>query len=233
MGKFEQARGGTIFLDEIGEMPLHLQPKLLRVLEQREITRIGAPRPVPVNVRIIAATNRDLEKMVAEGLFRQDFFSRLNVLPIHVPPLRERGRDVFLLARYFLERYCSELGKTILTVRDDFLQAVAARRWPGNVRELQNVMKYVANVADSPCTITASILPGRGREAEAATITTLHLPTIEKQIIRRALAPYGGAKASRQEKELVAAQLGMGIATLYRKIREQQGTTPPDGNAEA
>jgi transcriptional regulator with PAS, ATPase and Fis domain len=233
MGKFEQARGGTIFLDEIGEMPLHLQPKLLRVLEQREITRIGAPRPVPVNVRIIAATNRDLEKMVAEGLFRQDFFYRLNVLPIHVPPLRERGRDVFLLARYFLERYCSELGKTILTVRDDFLQAVAARRWPGNVRELQNVMKYVANVADSPCTITASILPGRGREAEAATITTLHLPTIEKQIIRRALAPYGGAKASRQEKELVAAQLGMGIATLYRKIREQQGGTPPDGNAEA
>lgn len=221
-GKFEQAQDGTIFLDEIGELPLHLQPKLLRALEQREITRIGAPRPVPVNVRIIAATNRNLEKMVAEGLFRQDLFYRLNVLPIHVPPLRERGRDVFLLARYFLERYCSELGKTLLTVRDDFLQAVGARRWPGNVRELQNIMKYVANVADSPCTITASMLPKRGREAEAATITTLHLPTIERQIIRRALAPYGGLKASRQEKELVAAQLGIGIATLYRKIKEQQ-----------
>lgn len=221
MGKFEQAQGGTLFLDEIGEFPLNLQPKLLRVLEQREVTRIGAVAPVPVNVRIIAATNRDLEKMVAEGMFRQDLFYRLNVLPIPVPPLRERDRDVFLLARYFLERYCSELGKTILTVREEFWRTVMARRWPGNVRELQNAMKYVANVADSPCTVTPAMLPRRP-ESEAATITTLHLPSIEKQIIRQALAPYGGIKASRQDKEAVAEQLGIGIATLYRKIKELQ-----------
>lgn len=223
MGKFEQAQGGSLFLDEIGEFPLNLQPKLLRVLEQREVTRIGAIAPVSVNVRIIAATNRDLEKMVAEGMFRQDLFYRLNVLPIPVPPLRERGRDVFLLARYFLERYCSELGKTILTVREEFWRAVMARRWPGNVRELQNAMKYVANVADSPCTVTSAMLPRRPN-SEAAAINTLHLPSIEKQIIRRALAPYGGFKASRQDKEVVAEQLGIGIATLYRKIKElQQG----------
>lgn len=219
MGKFEQAQGGTIFLDEIGDFPLKLQPKLLRVLEQKEVTRIGGIVPVSVNVRIIAATNRNLEKMVAEGMFRQDLFYRLNVLPIPVPSLRERGRDVFLLARYFLERYCSELGKTILTVREEFWRTIMARRWPGNVRELQNAMKYVANIADSPCTVTAGMLP-KQPQAEAATITTLHLPTIERQVIRQALAPYGGFKASRQDKEAVAEQLGIGIATLYRKIKE-------------
>lgn len=232
MGKFEQAQGGTLFLDEIGEFPLNLQPKLLRVLEQREVTRIGGASPVPVSVRIIAATNRDLEKMVTDGMFRQDLFYRLNVLPIQVPSLRERGRDVFLLARHFLERSCSELGKTILTVREEFWQAVMARRWPGNVRELQNAMKYVANVADSPCAVTAAMLPRRPA-SEAATITTFHLPTIEKEIIRRALAPYGGLRASRQEKELVAGELGIGIATLYRKIKELQQDDPARGREPA
>jgi Transcriptional regulator containing PAS, AAA-type ATPase, and DNA-binding domains len=233
MGKFEQAQGGTLFLDEVGEFPLHLQPKLLRVLEQREVTRIGGLTPVPVNVRVIASTNRDLEKMVAEGMFRHDLFYRLNVLPINVPSLRERGRDVFLLARYFLERYCAELGKNILTVRDDFWQVLAGRRWPGNVRELQNVMKYVANIADSPCTVSTAMLPKRGADAETATITTLHLPTVERQVIRHALAPYGGLKASRQEKEMVAAQLGIGIATLYRKIKEQDDPCPRQRAASA
>ena len=221
MGKFEQAQGGTIFLDEIGDFPLHLQPKLLRVLEQRNVTKVGSLTATLVDVRIIAATNRNLEEMLANGLFREDLYYRLNVLPIYVPSLRERGRDIFLLARHFLERHCAELGKIILTVRDDFWQAVAARRWPGNVRELQNVMKYVANVADSPCVVTAAMLPQRGQNAKIAT-GTLHLPTIEKQVIRRALAPYGGLKATRQEKEMVAAQLGIGIATLYRKIKEEQ-----------
>jgi len=221
MGKFEQAHGGTLFLDEIGEFPLHLQAKLLRVLEQREVLRIGAPSPTRVDLRIIAATNRDLEKMVAEGMFRSDLFYRLNVLPIAVPPLRDRGKDVFLLARYFLERSFERLGKSLLAVRDCFWKAIGDYHWPGNIRELQNVMEYIANVADSPCAVRGAMLPRKVTSGDETIITsTMHLPTIEKRIIRKALAPYGGAGATRQEKEFVAGQLGIGIATLYRKLKE-------------
>jgi transcriptional regulator with PAS, ATPase and Fis domain len=219
MGRFEQAHGGTLFLDEIGDIALHLQPKLLRVLEQREVTRVGAQHSTPVDIRIIAATNRNLEKMVAEGMFREDLFYRLNVLPIMVPPLRERGRDALLLARHFLERSFRRLDKSILAVRDGFWEAVGAYHWPGNVRELQNVMEYIANMARSPCVVTAALLPAKVTKPEETIISsTLHLPTIERHIIEKALAPYGGKKAGRAEKELVAARLGIGIATLYRKL---------------
>ncbi|MGE4298047.1 MAG: sigma 54-interacting transcriptional regulator [Desulfovibrionaceae bacterium] len=221
MGKFEQAQGGTLFLDEIGEFPLHLQPKLLRALEQREVMRIGSHASTPLNIRVIAATNRNLEKMVAEGMFRDDLFYRLNVLPIHVPPLRERGKDVFMLARYFLERCFDRLNKSVLTVRDGFWRAIAAYHWPGNVRELQNVMEYIANVADSPCVITSALLPRKVTSKEdTVASSTLHLATIEKLIIQKALAPYGGAGAARADKAFVADTLGIGIATLYRKIKE-------------
>ncbi|MBG0774895.1 MAG: sigma 54-interacting transcriptional regulator [Desulfovibrionaceae bacterium] len=221
MGKFEQAQGGTLFLDEIGDFPLHLQPKLLRALEQREVTRIGAGAATPVDIRVIAATNRDLERMVQEGMFREDLFYRLNVLPILVPPLRARGRDVFLLARHFLERSFDRLNKSILTVRDGFWRAIEAYHWPGNVRELQNVMEYIANVADSPCVISSALLPRKVIAREGMlTSGTLHLATIEKFVISRALSPYGGAGASRADKERAAATLGIGIATLYRKIKQ-------------
>jgi transcriptional regulator with PAS, ATPase and Fis domain len=226
MGRFEQAHGGTLFLDEIGDMALHLQPKLLRVLEQREVTRVGTHQSTPVDIRIIAATNRNLEKMVAEGMFREDLFYRLNVLPITVPPLRDRGRDALLLARHFLERSFQRLDKSILAVRDSFWDAVGAYHWPGNVRELQNVMEYIANLAKSPCVVTASLLPAKVTRREETVITsTLHLPTIEKRIIEKALAPYGGRKAGRAEKERAAASLGIGIATLYRKL-EKYGDKP-------
>ena len=226
MGRFEQAHGGTLFLDEIGDLALHLQPKLLRVLEQREVTRVGAQHPTPVDIRIIAATNRNLEKMVAEGMFRGDLFYRLSVLPIAVPPLRERGRDALLLARHFLERCFERLDKSILAVRDCFWRAVGGYHWPGNVRELQNVMEYVANVAVSPCVITEAMLPTKVTRPEATIISsTLHLPTIERRIIEKALAPYGGHRAGREEKEMAAERLGIGIATLYRKLKryETQG----------
>lgn len=223
MGRFEQAHGGTLFLDEIGDFALHLQPRLLRVLEQREVTRVGAQHPTPVDIRIIAATNRNLEKMVAEGMFREDLYYRLSVLPIAVPPLRERGKDPLLLARHFLERCFERLGKSILAVRDSFWEAVGAYHWPGNVRELQNVMEYVANVAESPSVVTSAMLPAKVTSREETVISsTLHLPTIERRIIEKALAPYGGARAGREEKELVAGRLGIGIATLYRRLREYE-----------
>lgn len=224
VGKFEQAHGGTLFLDEVGEIPLHLQAKLLRALEQREVQRVGAPGPLPVDTRVVAATNRDLGQMVADGLFRDDLYYRLNVIPITTPPLRERGRDVFLLARHFLELSFSRLGKSFVTVRDDFWKAVGAYSWPGNVRELQNAMEYAAHVADTRCAVCAAMLPRKiVRREPALDGTTLHLPTIERLVIRKALAPYGGASASKQDKEFVAGQLGIGIATLYRKLREAQG----------
>jgi transcriptional regulator with PAS, ATPase and Fis domain len=221
MGKFEQANGGTLFLDEIGDFALHLQPRLLRVLEQREVTRIGAQSPTPVDIRIIAATNRNLEKMVREGMFREDLYYRLNVLPIAVPPLRERGNDALMLAQHFLERCFERLDKSILAVRDCFWRAVGDYHWPGNVRELQNVMEYIANVAPSPCVVTGAMLPAKVTSREETIVSsTLHLPTIERCIIEKALAPYGGPKAGREEKEIVAGRLGIGIATLYRKLKK-------------
>ena len=220
MGKFEQASGGTLFLDEVGEIPLHLQAKLLRALEQGEVQRVGAQAPTPVDTRVVAATNRNLARMVDDGLFRDDLFYRLNVIPLVTPPLRERGRDVYLLARHFLELSFARLHKSFATVDDGFWKAVAAYTWPGNVRELQNAMEYIANVADSHCTVSAAMLPGKVVHSEPALDgTLLHLPTIERLTIRKALAPYGGVDASKQDKEFVARQLGIGIATLYRKLK--------------
>ena len=137
-GLFELADGGTVFLDEIGEMPHALQAKLLRVLQEGEIWPLGAPRPKRVDVRVLSATHRDLDEMVQEGSFRQDLYYRLHVYPIHLPPLRERGEDVALLARFFLKRYAEEFGRGVSGFSDEALRALARYSWPGNVRELQN-----------------------------------------------------------------------------------------------
>ncbi|HEX9049372.1 MAG TPA: sigma-54 dependent transcriptional regulator [Anaeromyxobacter sp.] len=140
-GKFELATGGTLFLDEIGEMPLDLQAKLLRVLQEREIDRVGGTRPLPVDVRIVAATNADLARSVEEGRFRRDLYYRLAVVPIRLPPLREREGDVILLARHFLAKYGEQLKGRALSLAKDAEPLLVAHAWPGNVRELQNVIQ--------------------------------------------------------------------------------------------
>ncbi|MAP44585.1 MAG: nitrogen regulation protein NR(I), partial [Sphingobium sp.] len=142
-GKFEQAQGGTLFLDEIGDMPMEAQTRLLRVLQSGEVTTVGGSKPVRVNVRIIAATNKHLPQLIEEGRFRQDLYYRLNVVPIALPPLRERREDVILLARHFLERAAQD-GLPRKALADDAAQLLMAWHWPGNVRELQNMMQRLS-----------------------------------------------------------------------------------------
>jgi transcriptional regulator with GAF, ATPase, and Fis domain len=140
-GRFERAHGGSIFLDEIGELPLELQAKLLRVLQEREFERLGGTSPIRVDVRVIAATNRDLGEAVATGRFRADLYYRLHVFPVRAPPLRERKRDIMLLARHFVSRYASRFGRRIETISAPALRALLTHSWPGNVRELENVIE--------------------------------------------------------------------------------------------
>lgn len=147
-GRFELADGGTIFLDEIGEMDLSLQVKILRVLQEKEIERVGGSGIKKVDVRIVAATNRDLESEVAAGRFREDLYYRLNVIPLHLPPLRERGGDVLLLARHFLSRFCRKKSRVPLALAPVARRILAAYAWPGNVRELENVMERLSILVD-------------------------------------------------------------------------------------
>lgn len=140
VGRFREAEGGTIFLDEVGELPLNAQVKLLRILQQKELRPVGSDKPVPINVRIISATNRDLETEVAEGRFRDDLYFRLNVLPIHLPPLRERKKDIPALTHHFIERYTASEKMPLKSISDNAEAALAAREWPGNVRELENAI---------------------------------------------------------------------------------------------
>ncbi len=148
MGKFEVADGGTIFLDEIGDLPLSLQAKILRVLENRTFERVGGIATIRVNIRVVAATNRNLRVAVANRQFREDLFFRLSVFPITVPPLRERREDILLLARHFVERFCREMNKPVMTIDDAADEKLQAYRWPGNVRELQNCIERAVILSD-------------------------------------------------------------------------------------
>lgn len=147
-GRFELADGGSIFLDEIGEMDLSLQVKILRVLQEKEIERVGGSGVKKVDVRIVAATNRDLDEEVSKGRFREDLYYRLNVIPLHLPPLRERGGDVLLLVQYFLERFCKKKGRPVLGLCENTRKILAAYSWPGNVRELENFMERLSILVD-------------------------------------------------------------------------------------
>lgn len=157
-GRFEIADGGSIFLDEIGEMDLSLQVKILRVLQEKEIERVGGSGIKKVDVRIVAATNRDLEEEVAKGRFREDLYYRLNVIPLHLPPLRERGSDVLLLVSYFLDRFCKKKSRPVLRLSEDTRKILAAYIWPGNVRELENFMERLSILVDGDV-VTPSDLP--------------------------------------------------------------------------
>jgi DNA-binding NtrC family response regulator len=160
-GRFEQADGGTIFLDEIGELPLALQVKLLRVLQEKEINYVGGNAPKKVNVRVVAATNRNLEKEIADGNFRLDLYYRLHVFPITLPPLRERKSDINVLARFFAERFCKEFNKTFTGISAAMLAEMAAYDWPGNIRELENVIEQavILNNGSSPLELRRTLVP--------------------------------------------------------------------------
>lgn len=141
LGRFEAANGGTIFLDEIGELPMETQITLLRVLQEREIERVGSSQSIPIDVRIIAATNRDLNAAVAAGTFRRDMYYRLNVFPIHMPSLRERAEDIPLLVEHMIQRYAAKAGKRFRSIASNTFDLLQAYNWPGNIRELQNVIE--------------------------------------------------------------------------------------------
>ena len=179
-GRFELADGGTIFLDEIGEMDLSLQVKILRVLQEKEIERVGGTGTKKVDVRVVAATNRDLEREVAAGRFREDLYYRLNVIPLHLPPLRERGGDVLLLAEHFLREDCKKKERPMLTLAPDTRRILSAYSWPGNVRELENFMERLSILVDgdtvTPADLPATILDEVG---DLAALPEPELPPLE------------------------------------------------------
>ena len=213
-GKLELANGGTLFLDEVGDMPLHLQPKVLRVLESHEVERVGGTRPFPLNIRVIAATNRDLEAMVERGEFRADLFYRLNVIRIDIPPLRDRLEDIPLLVEHFLRRVSQRMGlHEQLQVSPEAMDMLTHYHWPGNVRELANVIEFAANIAEGPMT-TSSTLPSPLRSRQHMSGFG-NLETLENEAIMRALARFG---LSTSGKKLAARELGISLSTLYRRI---------------
>ena len=215
IGKIELANKGTVFLDEIGDMPLFLQAKILRVLQERKIERIGGIGPTPVDVRIIAATHRDLEKMMVKGEFREDLYYRINVIPIHIKPLRERKNDLPVLCEHFLKVYNRQMNKNIQFISEGFRQQLQAYSFPGNVRELQNIMEYAMNIAQDT-TLTEEHLPARLKEkASGEESEMFNLETIERETILRCLK---ATDAGVRGKEKAAKALGIGVATLYRKL---------------
>jgi len=221
-GKFELANEGTIFLDEIGEMPLHLQVKLLHVLQNREVDRVGGNNKIPVDVRIIAASNRDLEKMMNEGNFRKDLYFRLSVIPLHIPPLKERREDIPALVQCCLDKYGPMLSKKFSAVEPDTMDCLLQYHWPGNVRELENAVEYAVNMA-SGTTINLLSLPPRIRESQAERGQKFVMPLkervrgYERIIIQEYLDLYGN---SYEGKNTIAEKLEISRATLYRKLSE-------------
>jgi transcriptional regulator with PAS, ATPase and Fis domain len=220
-GKFELASGGTIFLDEVGDLPLHLQVKLLRVLEEREVERVGSTQPIPVDIRVIAATNRNLEKMMEQGEFRVDLFYRLSVIPLLIPPLRERTGDILEILQFFLARSGRDLGQPVSGVAPEALELLVAYNWPGNVREMQNAVDYAVTMATGP-RIELEHLPPR-LQTKAVQMPTesdrqiISLEEAESRLIQRALDLYGTTGAGKRQ---AAEALGIDLATLYRKLKK-------------
>ncbi|WP_224960927.1 sigma-54 interaction domain-containing protein [Geomonas subterranea] len=224
-GKFEQAHRGTLFLDEIGELPLSAQAKLLRVLQEKTVERIGGSREIQVDVRIVAATNRDLRDDVAAGHFREDLFYRLNVIPIELPPLRERLEDILPLATIFLSRFASEMGRPELNISREAKEALLTHRYPGNVRELKNAMERATALCGGD-TLTIDDLPpefgshpgdARGgeparRPVHGSTLST-KLDNREAELIEQALAVSGNRRAE------AARLLGISRKTLWKKMK--------------
>lgn len=253
IGKFELASQGVIFLDEIGDMPLYLQAKLLRVLQERSIIRIGSNQVIPIDVRIIAATNKDLKEMMAAKKFREDLYYRLNVIPMKIDPLRERREDIPELVSYFAKRYATLFGKQLWKIDDDTMNKLICHPWYGNVRELENTVEFMINMMEEDgilnqktlpgdfCKIGQSIasitgqmtdytpeniagdgfgnqLPQNAENSEAPMKSIIPLKELERREIQKAIDLYGNTTHGKKE---AAHSLGIGLATLYRKLGEE------------
>jgi len=226
-GRFEQAHRGTLFLDEIGELPLDLQSKLLRVLQEREFQRLGSSETIRVDVRIVAATNRDLARKVEHGTFREDLYYRLNVVPLNLPPLRQRPEDIPLLALHFMDKICRMEGVPLKTLTDDAIQRLCAHSWPGNVRQLENAVEMAVALSGDRQTLSASDFPLETRAISKPApleMPVISLPetgldyentlaAIERSILEQAL------EKTRGNKKAAAEMLGLKRTTLSAKVR--------------
>lgn len=219
-GIFEEANQGTVFLDEIGEMPLDLQAKLLRVLESGEFLKVGDSKPTKTDVRIIAATNRDLETEIEKGNFREDLYYRINIFQIKLPSLRERVADIELLVNFFLKSFSLKTGKNIISVSPDYLKALKNHPWKGNIRELRNVIERSVILTDSSelgiesLPIDISVYSSEKDSAQTKIMSAFSMASAEKMQIQKVLNHTKGNKAE------AARLLEIGIATLYRKVEE-------------
>jgi formate hydrogenlyase transcriptional activator len=217
IGRFELAHLGTLFLDEVGDIPLELQPKLLRVLQERQFERLGSTRTQQVDVRLVAATNCDLEKMVAEREFRSDLYYRLNIFPVTVPPLRERPGDIPLLVRFFTERFARRMRRPIERISEKTMNALSQYHWPGNIRELENMIERAVILATGPVLEISvgemKLSPAAAvRPIESSAPTTLQL--VEREHILRVL------EEARWVITDAAVRLGMKRTTLQGKMRK-------------
>ena len=211
IGRFELAHQGTLFLDEVGDIPLELQPKLLRALQEKEFERLGGIRTIPIDVRLIAATNRNLKEMMGDKLFRSDLYYRLKVFPITIPPLRDRAEDIPVLARYFAQKYGKEMNKQIETIPSDTIQALVSWSWPGNVRELENFMERAVILSPGP-RLRAPLSEIRADALEAPNGATLE--QVEREHIIRILRQNGGVVS------ITATRLGLPRTTLNAMMRK-------------
>ncbi|MDR4889308.1 sigma 54-interacting transcriptional regulator [Fredinandcohnia sp. QZ13] len=216
-GKFVLADGGTIFLDEVGDMPLHMQIKLLRVLQEKEVEPVGALNPIPVDVRVIAATNRPLEQMIVEKRFREDLFYRINVIPFTIPPLRERPEDIIPLTKYFIERASKRMGKRITAIDDEVMNILQVHQWPGNLRELENVIEAAIHLTTGE-KIELSSLPDYLVDDPKLLIGQKSLKEIledtEKRVLTKTLHKYNN------DKQLAAKALGISKSSMYEKLKK-------------
>jgi DNA-binding NtrC family response regulator len=218
-GKFELANGGTLFLDEIGELKLDLQAKLLRALQEREIERVGGARPIPIEVRVVAATNRQLDKLIGEGRFREDLYWRLKVVPIELPPLRSRREDIRELAEHFITRFAAAYGRPPQTLTDGAVALLQRYGWPGNIRELENLVERLVVVCDAPVVdetelpLEITVNAGLAREAERESTFNAAMSVFEKGYLRKVLAQMGW------NRRRAAERLGIGYSTLKAKLK--------------
>jgi formate hydrogenlyase transcriptional activator len=224
MGRFELANRGTLFLDEVGDVPQELQPKLLRVLQDQEFERLGSTKTIKVDVRLVAATNRDLAQMVADGSFRSDLFYRLNVFPVVLPPLRERRDDIPNLVRHFTQRFSQRLGRRIKTVPNKVMDALIKYSWPGNIREMQNVIERAVILSPSTSLeIPPETLQEQPSKIAAVEPEAVTLADAEREHILSTLGEtnwiVGGPKGA-------AARLGMKRSTLQMKMKKHGITRP-------
>jgi formate hydrogenlyase transcriptional activator len=215
IGRFELADRGTLFLDEVGDIPLELQPKLLRVLQEQEFERLGGTRTTKINVRLVAATNRDLVQMVAERQFRSDLFYRLNIFPVQMPPLRQRREDIPVLVRYFAQKYARQMKRTIDSISSETMMALTNYHWPGNIRELENLIERAVILSRGP---VLEVPLTELREPAASTTDALQtLEANEREHILRALRDTGWVLAGPQG---AAARLGLKRTTLQSRMQK-------------